>query len=126
MRDARAHRVAAFAALLLTVPNLAVGEPLPLPSPHVRLTAGGLLAVPDGRTFDLPTATRVITPDGWALLDAEVRRLQDAETRLGAENTSLRASADTWRPGWIVVVSAVAVGLAAGWYVHARFDGGGQ
>ncbi len=60
----------------------------------------------------------VITEDGYYLthpayskLDAEVRRLQESETRLAAENKSLRNLAP---PAPIAVIIAVGIGFALG------------
>lgn len=50
----------------------------------------------------------------WAARDAEYRRLQDAETRLTAENTSLKASA-SGSSHFVLIVSAVAAAFAAGY-----------
>lgn len=53
----------------------------------------------------------------WSRLDAEVRRLQDAETRLGAENASFRKQAAEAGPGWgtvALVVAAIVGGTVAG------------
>lgn len=54
----------------------------------------------------------------WSAHDTEDKRLQDAETRLTVENTSLRAAASGWQPGWktigAVFVSAVSLGIYVG------------
>lgn len=55
--------------------------------------------------------------DTWARMDAEHRRLEDAEHRLSAENRVLRQHLDGWQPGWYVVGAAVLVGAAAGVYI---------
>lgn len=65
------------------------------------------------RCRELP-AGRFLAEPGWSALDLEMRRLQDAETRLTAENTSLRKNADAWRPGWKTLTGAVLVGVALG------------
>jgi hypothetical protein len=49
----------------------------------------------------------------WSAIDLELKRLQTAEVRLGAENDSLRKSALDDGPGWGTIV-AVASALAAG------------
>lgn len=61
-----------------------------------------------GYFMDEPTYNR---------LDAEMKRLQDAETRLRAENSSLKESA---QPGWMVLASALAVGVVLGVYVDRK------
>lgn len=49
----------------------------------------------------------------WSKIDVELKRLQTTETRLGAENASLRASAGAGGFGW-GTAAAVAAALAAG------------
>lgn len=56
----------------------------------------------------------------WKILDDEVKRLQDQEIRLGAENLSLRESASSWQPGWKIVLITLTIGVAGGWYLRDR------
>lgn len=92
-----------------------------LPTPHVRLTTGpGTLRTNAGRLFDLPVMTHVLAPPAWDKLDAEMKRLQDAETRLTAENKSLRAQAGGWRPGWRLIATTLVVGTALGAYGRSK------
>ncbi len=67
-----------------------------------------------GRVVDMPPS--YIAPDpAWVALDVEMKRLQTAETRLAAENASLRQSAQA-SGGWGVVAllaGAFAAGVAA-------------
>lgn len=116
-------------AFLVALTSKAFGDPLtPSPDPappkpltsylHLRtpahvLTDGGAdLRLPPGYYLDEPT---------WGKLDTEVRRLQDSETRLNAENKSLKTSLSGWQPGWWTLAGAVAGGLAIGWYAHGKF-----
>lgn len=59
-----------------------------------------------------------LSEDGWDSLDLKVKHLQDQETRLGAENESLRKSA---RPGWWWWVTGIAAGAAAGYAAGRLF-----
>ena len=94
----------------------------PLPSPHVRITNGeGELITYEGKHYVLPLGTHIFTYEMWEELDTEFRRLQDQETRLTAENKSLKKSADEWRPGWKIVVAGALLGLAAGVYVGMKY-----
>lgn len=69
-----------------------------------RCTVGPiLLNLAPGRYLPEPT---------WGKLDTEVKRLQDAETRLGAENGSLRKSLAESGPGWGTVGLALGTLLA--------------
>ncbi len=56
--------------------------------------------------------------DTWDYLDTRVRELQNAETRLTAENKSLRDSAGG--AGWWWVAAGVTLGAAAGVYAGTR------
>lgn len=90
----------------------ATAGPLPPPievTEEVTLKAdtGEELRVPPGRYLPEPT---------WHALDLEMRRLQDAETRLAAENQSLRSSLDEG-PGWgtwVTIGLALAAGIGVG------------
>lgn len=75
-------------------------------------------AVP-ARCADVPPG--VYVPEGrWEALDVEMRRLQDQETRLSAENKSLRESAGSWQPGWYTLTATLLTGLVGGWYLHEK------
>ena len=70
------------------------------------------LTTESGNVFDLPPGY-TIPEEKYNSLDAELKRLQDTETRLTAENTSLRKSARS-SVGWVGVVSAIGLGLTVG------------
>lgn len=93
---------AALAALLLALPARADDSPLEIPPLRCDL---------DGRAVELPAGVLLPAP-AWARLDAEVRRLQEAEVRLAAENASLREAAGS--APLVVVAAALVVGLALG------------
>lgn len=63
---------------------------------------------------------RFLDETSYTALDLEMRRLQDAETRLGAENTSLRKTTTSWQPGWKTVVTVFLVGVSGGVYIHSK------
>jgi hypothetical protein len=88
----------------------------------VLKTGPGQLLVPSiSRLFDLPVGTHVLEPPAWDKLDAETRRLQDAETRLTAENKSLRSQAGNgWRPGWKTLTTVFVVGTVLGAYGRSK------
>lgn len=116
-------RLTATAALTVLLASAEVAAAEPAPSPVlVQTVEPRLLCVPP-----MPSTTCRELPPGrfvdagtWARIDAEHRRLQDSETRLIAENRSLRASADEWRPGWKTLATALAVGIGVGWYAASR------
>lgn len=95
--------------LFLALSARAVAEPLHLKTPSNVITDGGTsLRLPPGYFLEEPS---------WERLDLEVRRLQDRETRLSAENASLRASASGWTPGWKTLGSAVITAFVAGYFL---------
>lgn len=77
----------------------------------VHTDGGADLRLPPGYFLDEPS---------WTKLNTETRRLQDAETRLNAENRSFRASASSWQPGWITLATALGGGIALGWYLEHK------
>lgn len=91
-------------------------EPAPPPAPALppplHFARPIVITTASGRTLDAPPGYYLADPT-FAALDAELRRAQDAETRLGAENESLRRSASE-RPGLALLLGAAAIGVAAG------------
>lgn len=79
---------------------------------HLKTDGGSELHLPPGYYLDEAKFTR---------LDNELRRLQEREVRLDAENKSLRASAGGWTPGWKTLMGAIIVGAAGSWYVSTKF-----
>lgn len=114
-------RIAVVAVLLvgLTWPATAYADPIvfaagePL---NIRITGASTLTTDAGSVVRLPEGVHVVGEPEWQVLDLEIRRLQDAETRLTAQNDSLRAtpSPSSW---WGVV--GFGVGLIAGIVVGA-------
>jgi hypothetical protein len=111
--DATAHEAAHTVALDAPAPL----EPMPTSHLHLKKGAGVFTTI-DGRRFLVPLDSRVIAPDAWSRFDIETKRLQEAETRLKAENVSLRAAADTWTPGWKTITATLLLGFAGGVYLH--------
>jgi hypothetical protein len=102
--------VAALCVLLLT--HGAAAEP-PSPDPlPVRTHSPGTLHTDGGSTLRLPPVVILSHPQ-WNALDDELRRAQDAETRLGAENDVLRRRS-TRMPGALPVIGALALGIVIG------------
>jgi hypothetical protein len=115
----RSVSIAAALAVFLPAPGAAAdpyeprpGEVLHLRTPTTARTDGGTdLRLPPGYFLDEPAHDT---------LDVEMKRLQEAETRLRAENDSLRRSAKGISFGWYALGSAVAGGLALGYYLGTR------
>ncbi len=88
----------------------------PAPSDRLRMRDSSSLTLKSGRVLELPpgrfTEERTFEKD-----ETELKRLQDQETKLGAENRSLRDSAAGWQPGWRTLLLAVASGAMIGFYV---------
>jgi hypothetical protein len=83
-----------------------------LKTPSSVTTDGGSnLRLPPGYFIDEP---------GWQAKNAEMKRLQEQEVRLAAENKSLRDDADDISFGWYVVASALVVGFGAGIYLGSK------
>lgn len=61
-----------------------------------------------------------VNEDWWSAHDAEMHRLQDAETSLTAQNKSLRASASGWQPGWKTLAVTLATGIGVGFYLNSK------
>jgi hypothetical protein len=103
----------------------AAADPDPPDAPagttYLHLVHGGHLTTPGGADLTLPPGYYV-DAGSWDRLDAEVHRLQDAETRLTAEEASLEASAHAGgAPGWVYAAAGLVVGALAGAaYVHYR------
>lgn len=88
------------------------GETLHLKTPSTAKTDGGTdLRLPPGYFLDEKT---------HGALDVEMKRLQDVETRLNAENKSMRARLASWQPGLYVLGTALVVGFSAGFYIGRK------
>lgn len=106
--------LALVVAVCVILPATAAAEPVPqvieVPVPiTLKADTGEEMRVPPGYYVPAPL---------WTAIDDEMKRLETTETRLTAENKSLRASADEG-PGWgtvLTVVGAIAAGIAAGAY----------
>lgn len=114
----RPRRIAIACAVVAAFASRVAADPAPpvlvhlASGSHVVTDGGSDLRLPPGYFVDEPT---------WQRLDTEVKRLQDAETSLTAQNTSLRASTSGWQPGWKVLVGALVIGIAAGVYADRKF-----
>jgi hypothetical protein len=103
--DARRRRACALVAALIVlhVTRPAGGEPIKVKSPStLRTDKGSEVRLPPGVFLSQPE---------YDELDVEVRRLQDAETRLRAENISLRNSLRDTPSPWIGLVGVALTGI---------------
>ena len=87
-------------------------DPLPT-KPSVFKTAT-VCTTAGGSRLELPAGWWLVPPLNWSALDTELRRLQDAETRLAAENASLKEAARNWRPAWYYIAGALSLGYTGG------------
>ncbi len=115
-RGAKRTAIAIAVAIVLTGKYARADEPPPEP-PEMAAP----LHVLSPSTITTITGASKSLPPGWfyseaqrAALDAEIKRAQDAETRLGAENASLRASASEFTPSWRLMLGAVGLALLGG------------
>jgi len=89
-----------------------LSKPVQLLSDSVVKTDGGsVLHLPPGRYY---------RENVWVVLDTEIRRLQAQETRLTAENASLRTAVGGWQPGWWTLLTVACSAGAAGWWLHGK------
>lgn len=119
------RRLLAAFAIIAVLSSDATAEPVEsMPSGHMRLiTAPGVLNVlaQPPRTFSIPIGSHIFDPATYAILDGELKRLQEVEVRLTAENDSFRRTMKAWQPGWKTLALTLAVGFAGGFYVHSKF-----
>ncbi len=94
-----------LAAVVVCWALIARGEPIRLLSPSTVVTDGGSTLRLDPGVF-LPQAD-------YEKLDIELRRLQDQETRLEAENDSLKSSLS----GWPFIVGGFVAGAVTMWWL---------
>lgn len=87
---------------------------------YLHLLSAAVVITDGGSELRLPPGYYLDEPN-WQKLDLEVRRLQDQETRLTAENDFLRGSLSGWQPGWRTLAVTLAVGLVTGAYLHSKF-----
>lgn len=98
-------RSAIVAMALLAQVGSSVADPT-----HVR--SASTCKTDSGYDLRLPPGYFVEEAD-WTKLDAEVRRLQDSETQLKAENESLKESIADGGVGWQLLLGALISGAAA-------------
>lgn len=84
--------------------------------PPKHFKNGGTVTTPKGVTVVLPPGYYITEPD-YNRLDVELRRLQEAETRLAAENASLRKSASTDWLRWFAIGAVVGAAGVTGYVV---------
>jgi hypothetical protein len=116
--------------ILVCMSSDAFGEPEPIPGGSMSLvTSPGVLTLIEGptpgRSFIIPLGSHVYAPAEHLIIDTELKRLQERETRLAAENDALRKKTSGWQPGYLTLVKvtlgALVVGFAGGVYVHSKF-----
>lgn len=100
---------------LLALAGAARGEPL---ESHRTNKTEARCHTEAGTEFVLDPRTHLVSDAAWLRLDAEMRRLQEQETRLEAQNASLRdqlrakfSGAAWWIGGALLAGAAVGVGL---------------
>lgn len=111
----RVLTILVFSALTFGTSRLTLADDGPL-----RMRTGSTCTTTGGSTVTLPPGYFLPEPT-WGKFDAEIRRLQGEETRLSAENKTLRDLTDstagrTLRYLMIGAAIGVAAGFAAGAY----------
>lgn len=102
-----------IAVILVLLPSDAISEP-------VRFKNGAVCTTAAGNRVDLTPKSVAFTDTEYSALDVEMKRLQDAETRLKAENTSLRKSDVTGRGTLYAIGGALVTGLGVGYWLANR------
>lgn len=134
----RCRTAAASALALLLIAAPAAADPVPPPtvlpptpaslptqlvevdlSRPVQLLSDSVVVTDGGSELHLPPG-RYYRENVWATLDTELRRLQTQETRLTAENASLKAALGGWQPGWWTLLTVACGAGAAGWWLHGK------
>jgi hypothetical protein len=105
---------------------LADDAPATLPAP-VRFQSASTCTTDAGNSRTLPPGTFFAEPT-FDALDTEIRRLQEAETRLTAENEALKAPSHAFRTvkrPFLLAILGFAGGVGAGMLlVHERDNAG--
>lgn len=104
--------------VLVLVGCLCVTSPA-LADPPLHLLTPSTVTTEGGTTLKLPPSY-ILSEPAWSSLDVEMKRLQDQETRLKAENGSLRAVVSGWQPGFYTLALAVVSGAALAVYVDRK------
>lgn len=79
-----------------------------------RIEPASTLKTDGGSELRLPADITIFPRPARSELDAELRRLQNEETKLKAENASLRASAEELPFGWGTIIAVAAAAVAGG------------
>lgn len=117
---------AAVIVCLALLTSSAVGEPAPVAPAvpeFVKLNSPRVACL---GTFDAPDSCvqldigYYMNLAAYEKLDGALVRLQDAETRLQAENARLRETVMRWQPGWKLLTTALVAGVVAGLYVGLK------
>ena len=115
----RARRVAVGVVVLASFAARAAADPAPDLTHYVHLQSGSHVTTDGGTVTQLPPGYFMDEPT-HDKLDAEMKRLQDSETRLTAENASLVKATSGWQPGWYTLAITLASGVALGWYAKSK------
>lgn len=110
------RRVATLVLMGICFSAPAAADPTPGP---LHLLTPSTVTTEGGTTLKLPPSY-VLTEPAWSTLDVEMKRLQDTETRLKAENTSLRTAVSGYQPGFYTLAVAVVSGMALAVYVDRK------
>ncbi len=114
----RARRVGqTLTVILLLAATRVTAEPA-----HIVTDEPRIICIPPA-----PSVTCRVLPPGhfidgesWIKLDTELKRSQNSETSLRAQNDYLRQELKGWSPGWKTLTAAIIVGLAGGVYLGTQ------
>ncbi len=113
MRCNRMIRITVIVATVLFLLSDAAADPVRIDVP-TRIKSAATITTDHGSVARLNAGGWLIPGPEWHRIDLEIRRLQTAETRLTAENKSLRNSLDDTSSVWKWIVGAAVLGFAGG------------
>ena len=100
-------------AVTLFVHPAHAGGPPAVDTP-TEIGSGAACVSRSGTEFELPPGAVCVPPAWWTAADAEHKRRGDAETRLKAENESLRQSLRKRPVRWYYIAGVAAAAFALG------------
>ncbi len=113
------RKIAVVVVTLAALASRAAADPQPAPPPdlshYVHLESRFHYKTDGGSEGDLPPGFFLDEPT-WAKVDTDVKAMQDLQTRLLAENASMKKTLAGWQPGWWTLGAALVSGVLLGWY----------
>ena len=120
------HRlgIAITVGLLSFTPSVAAADPAPAPAtivvpPPTHIHTASTVTTDGGSTLHLPPGYFLDEP-AWDNLNVQIKKLQDTDTDLTAQNKAMQTTLSGWSPGWRTLAVAVVTGVAIGVYLDRK------